>query len=266
MNLPNLFASQPEAFVISSVKFKKTIDQQLADKLTDYLQSTYKHLSKLGLHKIMIQISGEINSIVTGVLLKQTLRENTVAMIFDFGTAQTNKLIEICNYLGLEAFILKRGMAYQTEASAYRLHTSSGLKKFYQRFINYHLFIQADNMKTALVDTLDKSERLADTRPEGFYGCMMPFYSLYKSELYDLARFLNIPPQFINITNYQELPYPDITLSWDKLDPILFLLTEKQLKPEEISEQFKIDLPWLKRLKSHIYKHSLKTTVSQFII
>lgn len=121
-------------------------------------------------------------------------------------------------------------------------------------------------MKAALVDTVDKSDRLLGTRPEGFYGHFMPFYCLYKSELYELTKFLNIPDQFIDHTAYQDFPYPEIVLTWDKIDPILFLLTEKQLSPEEISQKFNIDLHWLKKLKSHIDKQPLKTTVSQFLI
>lgn len=252
---------------LPSVNYKKPIDEQLINKLTDYLQLTYKHLSKFGLHKIMLQISEEIDSIVAGALLKQTLAENTIALIFDSGTDQTKRVTEVCKYLKLDAFILKRGAAYQAEVSAYNLHTPSSLKLFYRRFSNYHLFIQADSMKAAVADTIDKSERLPGTRPEGFYGHFMPFYSLYKSEVYDLAHFLGLPNQFILPSNYQDLLYPDnLTLSWDKIDPLLYLLTEKQLTPEEISQQFKIDLNFLKKLKSCVDKESLKTTTSQFII
>ena len=112
-------------------------------------------------------------------------------------------------------------------------------------------------MKTAVVDTIDKSDRLLGTRPPGFYGHFMPFYSLYKSELYDLALFLQIPISFAK--TYQDLTF-------DKVDPILYLLTEKQLTPEDISGQCNIDLHWLKRLKSQVDKQLFQTTVSQFII
>lgn len=130
-------------------------------------------------------------------------------------------------------------------------------------------------MKAALVDIIDKSERLLGTRPEGFYGHLMPFYSLYKSEVFDLARFLGIPDQSIS-TTYQELYVDHTALSWDKInrrtvsfqeiDSVLFLLTEKQLTPEEISQQLNIDLHWLKKLKSRLNKQLFRTTVSQFII
>ncbi|MBI2600619.1 hypothetical protein HYW42_01585 [Candidatus Daviesbacteria bacterium] len=253
--------------LLNLFKYKKPVDEQLVTKLTDYLQHYYQYLSKHGHHKIMVRISGDINSIVAGALLRQASKENIVAMIFDFGTDETNSLVELCKYSGLETFILKRGAAYQSEISAYQLHTPASLKRFYQRFINYHSAIQAENMKAVIVDTFDKSDRLLGNRPEGFYGHLMPFYSLYKSELYDLAQFLNIPGQFIPLTNYQGLLYPEnIALTWDKIDPILFLLTEKQISPEEISQQFCVDLTWLKKLKTRIDKKSLETTVSQFII
>ena len=250
MNLLNLFSNKPVTFNVSSVKYKKPIDQQLVDKLLGFLSKTHHH-------KIMVRITEEINTLIASTLLKQAVGENMIAMIFDFGTAQTENLVGICKTLKLNAYVLKRGAASQAELSSYRLHSQSEIRNFYQRFINYHLLIQADIMRAAVLDTIDKSDRLLSTRPEGFHGHFMPFYSLYKSELFELASFLKIP--FDNLPTYQDLTY-------DKLDPVLYLLTEKQLSPEEISQKYTIDLNFLKRLKSHIDKQLFQTTISQFII
>lgn len=235
---------------LSNVQYKKPIDEQLVNKLIDYLRQFFKHLPKMGLSKIMVGVF-EANSIIAATLLKQTLNENVVAMIFDFGTDYTNTLVSTCNKLSLNSYILKRGIAYQEEMAVY-----GKSPQHYKRFMNYHLLIQADQMKAVLIDTIDKSDRLLGTRPEGFYGHFMPFYSLYKSELQGLASYLQVPD---NLESYQGLTY-------DKLDPVLFLLTEKLLSPEDISQQFNIDLLWLKKLKSHIDKQPLKTTISQLII
>lgn len=246
MNLLNLFQSKPE--------YKKPIDQQLVDKLVDYLQTSFKHSSK-----IILAVDGGVNSIVAGALLKQSLGENVVALVLDFDTPKTETKIQICNYLKLETYCLKRGAAYQREVASYGLQKAADIEKFYKRFINYHLSIQSENMKAELIDTASKSDRFLDERPQGFYGHLMPFYSLYKSELYDLAAFLGIPDQFITPVSY-------LNLSWDQIDPVLFLLTEKQLTPEEISERCNIDLQFLKNLKSKIDKKLFQTPISQFII
>lgn len=232
----------------------KRIDQQLVDKLINYIQSSNKHLPK-----IMLGMDGGINSIVAGALYKKALAEKAAVLIFDFDTPQTTNLIQICNYLKLETYALKRGIAYRNEVSSYHLHKPEDLENFYKRFINYHLLIQAENMGAKLLDTFDKSDRLLFDRPEGFYGHFMPFYSIYKSELYGLARFLEIPGQFITPTNY-------LNLSWDQIDQLLFLLTEKQLTAEDISKQCNIDLQFLKSLKSKIDKQFFKVPVSQFMI
>lgn len=268
MNLSNLFESKPKTFDVSSVKYKKFIDQQLISKLLSHIQSAYNRLSKLGFSKIMLGISGAKFEFLIAYLLKQALAEKIIVIIFDFDNeALTNHLTQMCRSLSLDAYILQRGRNYRNEASSYNLHTKTSIKHFYRRFLNYHSFIQADIMKAAVVDTFDKSSRLASFRPEGFYGHLMPFYSLYKSELDDLSKILNTPNQFKTGSVYQDLPYPDnLVLTWDKVDPILFLLTEKQLGPEEISQQFNIDLNWIKKLKSHIDKQLFQTTVSQCII
>lgn len=248
--------------------FKKPIDEQIATKLISYFQNYYKNLSKEGHHKILVGIDGEVNSFVAAKLLKDALSENVMALIFDLNNNfWTNAAVGFCQNLGLESYILNRGSYYREEVAAYRLHTKADIRYFYKKFINYHLLIAADNMRAAVLDSVDKSDRLLGTRPEGFYGHLMPFYCLYKSEILDLARFLNMPDQFTPVPVYQDIPYPnDDSLTYDKVDCVLYLLTEKQLTPEEISQTYNIDLHWLKSLKSHIDKNTLKTTTSQFII
>lgn len=235
MNLPN---------------YKKPIDEQLTAKLIYFIQSCSKKSSK-----IIVEVNGTINSFVSGVLLKKALGEKAMAMIFDFDTPKTDELLNICKLLDLNTYLLKRGAKYQSELSTYKLHKQEAVRNFYLRFVNYHLSVQADIMKAYLVDTIDKSDRLTSHRPNVFYGSFMPFYSLYKTEVYDLAKFLKIPDQ--PSANYDY---------WQKIDPVLFLLTEKQSTPEEIAREFNIELEWLKKLKTRIDKNSLESPVSQFII
>lgn len=270
MNLLNLFNGQPKTFDVSQVKYKKPIDGQLVNKLIDYLQQSFKNLSKHSLHTIMLGMFGAESELLMAYLLQQALRqiqgeltENILVIIFDFDDVQkTKKLIEICKQLSLESYILKRGIEYRSEAQSYHLHTQTQLKPFYHRFLNYHLSTQADLMKAGVVGTLDKSDRLLGLTG-GFYGHLTPFYSLYKSEVYDLAKFLNLPYQ---PTLYQDHLYQNTPLPWDKIDPILYLLTEKQLKPEEISEHYKIDIHWLRSLRLYVNKQLFQTSISQFLI
>ena len=230
--------------------YKKPIDNQLVYKLTYFIQSSCKKSSK-----IITEVNGTINSLTAAVLFKKALEEKAMAMIFDFDTPKTNELVNICKNLNLNTYILKRGKAYQTELAAYRIHKEEAIRNFYKRFVSYHLLICADHMKAQLVDTTDKSNRLINSRPQGFYGHFIPFYSLYKTEVYDLAKFLKLPYE-----SSAEYDY------WAKIDPILFLLSEKQSRPEEIAKEFNIDLEWLKKLKHRIDKQSFESPVSQFIV
>lgn len=256
----NLFQNKPKIFDISSVNYKKPIDEQLVNKLVNYL-------TNLKAHKIMVGVSGEISSLLVCLLLKKALKEQVVVMIVDINNNLTQEMIELYKQLNFETYILDRRDAYQNSILNYPRHTLPGIRNFFQRFVNYQLLTQADVMKAILIDTADKSDRLLGTKPAGFYGHFMPFYALYKSELLDLAPVLNIPGQFISSGSYQDLLYPEnIALPWDKIDPVLFLLTEKQLSPEEISQQCNIDLSWLKRLKQHVDKQLFQTPLSQFII
>lgn len=235
---------------MSLPKYKKIVDEQLVNKLIFFLQTCKKP-------KVITKVDKTISSLVANVLLKKALGEKSIAMVFDFGTTETEELIDICKMLGLNTYILKRGSFYQKELLAYRLRKEQDIKDFYKRFTNYHLITCVDHMKAVLIDTVDKSGRLACHRPDGFYGSLVPFYSLYKTEVYELAKFLQIPDQFIHSDDWDY---------WKKVDPVLFLLTEKQFTPEKIAQEFNIDLAWLKKLKTDIDKQSFKTAVSEFII
>lgn len=247
MNLPSFFSGKPEDKILS-VKYKKPIDGQLVTKLIYFIQSACKKSTK-----VIVEINGTINSLVAGVIFKKALAEKAIAIIFDFNAQKTEWFVETCKNLEMNTYILNRAAAYYKELTAYRLHKHEAIKNFYLRFSNYHLLTVAEHMKAILIDTEDKSDRLISQRPNLFYGTLMPFYSLYKTEVYDLIKFLNIP-----IENQDE--------DWGKIDPVLFLLTEKQLTPEQIAQEYNLDLQWLKKLKSRLDKQSFKTPVSQFII
>lgn len=167
--------------------YKKPIDEQLTAKLIYFIQSCSKKSSK-----IITEVNGTINSLVSAVLFKKALEDKAIAMIFDFDTPKTNTLLNFCKSANLNTYVLKRGSKYQSELSAYRLSKPEYINSFYKRFVNYHLSVQADILKAEVADTIDKSDRLINQRPNGFYGHFMPFYSLYKTEVYDLAKLLNI--------------------------------------------------------------------------
>lgn len=268
MKLLNLFNGKPKTFDVSSIKYRKPPDEQLVSKLISYLQSYYNRLSKRMQHSIVLGIDGEINSWVAAKLLKQASGESVWAIVFDFNNpAWTSSAVKFCEQLGLGNYVLEVGTEYQDEVSSYQLRAPTDLRSFYKRFTNYHLLTLAGLWKANLADTADKSDRLLGIKPEGFYGHLMPFYSLYKSEIFELADYLGIPNQFIYQAEFQDLPYPDnVPLTWDKVDPVLYLLNEKQFKVEDISQQFNIDIHWLRSLKNHINKQLFQTAVSQFII
>lgn len=226
------------------------IDDQLVDKLINFIQHSFKKPSK-----IITEINGTINSLTAGVLLNKALGEKAIALIIDFDTPRTETLVSLCKSQNLNTFVLKRGANYQKELAVYRLRKQEDIRNFYKRFVNYHLSIQADIMGAELVDTIDKSDRLMNQRPDCFYGSCMPFYSLYKTEVYALAEFLKLPDPLSTDHDY-----------WKKIDPVLVMLTEKQFSPEQIAQDLKIDLDWLKKLKNRIEKQSLTSPVSQFII
>ena len=104
------------------------------------------------------------------------------------------------------------------------------------------------NIKNYLVSgTGNKSEILIGYFTKfGDGACdIEPIGNLYKKEVYDLSKFLNIPSQIINkppragLWNNQT-DEEEIGMSYYLIDEILYLNTEKDLDTHEISEKLGI--------------------------
>jgi len=106
------------------------------------------------------------------------------------------------------------------------------------------LFDQAKKHKALVIGTANKSENLLGyfTR-YGDSACdLNPLSHLYKTQVYQLAKFLNIPQAIIKTppsanlwlgqTDAQELGF-----TYQLADPILYLLTDKKLTPDKIIKQ-----------------------------
>jgi NH3-dependent NAD+ synthetase len=96
---------------------------------------------------------------------------------------------------------------------------------------------------------------------------LAPLSSLYKSELYDLADYFNLSD--IKEKNSGCLELTDIdafSVPWNELDPILYLLVEKNMSPECIAKDFSIDLNWLRALNKRIFIQPLRTSTKKITL
>lgn len=239
-----------------SVTYKKPIDQQLVDKLVDFLARGNK--------KTIIDLSGSVNSLVACSLLKTALGGSFTAVIVDLAPSphpgsdseETKNLFRFASFSGISCIIVKAGIAYNEQIA---IDPPKGQHKeaFNQRFMSNILLQTADNLGAVICDPLDKSERVLGLK-KGNEGSIVPFYSLYKSEIYDLYSYLNLPQEFVK----EEIS--TFGVSYAELDPMIYLLLEKQLSVGDIASEH-VDAALLAKLKKTL-DHQVFTTPNQLIL
>lgn len=272
MKLLNFFPGTPQLFNHPAISYKKPIDDFLVNKILEYIDRSFKDFSKLGFEKAVTGMALDINSIVCCHLLKTALGSRFTPVLIDFSTDSsdsqyTKETLQFINYLKLQCIIVKAGEIYKSQILLNSPKDSKINNRFYYRFINNILLQIADNLSAVLINNTNKTDRLLGKYPEVFKGHIMPFYSFYYSEIYDLASFLKIPTEFIQKAQYYQVWEKDnFGVTIQDLDPVLYLLNEKQLMPAEIAQEFNIDPTWLEKLKKRIENLPLINEASELII
>lgn len=121
-------------------------------------------------------------------------------------------------------------------------------------------------LKSYLVaGTSDKSERTLGFFTKFGDGAadILPIADLYKTQVRNLASYLAIPRAIIEKKSSprlwkNHLAEEELGLSYEKLDPILQLLIEKNRTPKELARKLRISIAEVKRVKEMVDKTAHK--------
>ena len=110
-----------------------------------------------------------------------------------------------------------------------------------------------------VVGTSDKSEKLLGFFTKFGDGAadILPIADLYKTQVRNLASYLGIPKGIVEKKSSprlwkNHLAEEELGLSYDKLDPILQLLIEKNKTPREVARKLGISLAEIQRVKEMV--------------
>ncbi|HEP3206712.1 TPA: NAD+ synthase, partial [Campylobacter jejuni] len=173
--------------------------QKITEKMCDFIQEKVKNSQSQG---VVLGLSGGIDSALVATLCKRALKENVFALLMPTqisNKANLEDALRLCADLNLEYKIIEIQSILDAFIKQSENTTLVSLGNFAAR-IRMSLLYDYSALKNSLViGTSNKSELLLGYGTiYGDLACAFnPIGSLYKSEIYALAKYLNLHENFI---------------------------------------------------------------------
>ncbi|ECB9959963.1 NAD+ synthase [Campylobacter jejuni] len=241
--------------------------QKITEKMCDFIQEKVKNSQSQG---VVLGLSGGIDSALVATLCKRALKENVFALLMPTqisNKANLEDALRLCADLNLEYKIIEIQSILDAFIKQSENTTLVSLGNFAAR-IRMSLLYDYSALKNSLVvGTSNKSELLLGYGTiYGDLACAFnPIGSLYKSEIYALAKYLNLHENFIKKAPSADLwenqsDEADLGFSYAKIDKGL-----KALETNDEKLLRTLDPSLIAMLKNRMQKNAFKGKMPEIL-
>ena len=230
----------------------------VVERITGFIRDV---VSKAGADGVVVGLSGGVDSSTTAFLCVRALGSERVLGVImpEKGVTKEEDVedaIKVCEILGIEyrhVEISPIVRAFLNELGEGSRIAVANLKPRIRMIINYYF---ANSMNRLVAGTGNKSELLTGYFTKFGDGGVdfLPIGDLYKTEVFELARYLGVPERIVRKTPSSGLwvgqtDEGELGISYAKLDTILKAL-ESGIKADEIPKMYDVTEEEVKRVIS----------------
>jgi NAD+ synthase len=238
----------------------------------------YEEITKTGIKKGICGLSGGIDSAVVAILAKKALKDKFKVFMLPSQFSSPSSIEdakELCQKFDIEYEIISIAPLLE----AYKIEDRVRFGNFSARMRMAILYDKSAELNALVIGTSNKTELMLGygTLYGDLASALNPIGDIYKTEIFEFAKFLRVPESIINKPPSADLwqgqcDEKELGYSYDEIDPVLMEFVDNRATKEELLEkfdknlvefvikkvyqnQFKRKLPIIAKLKSRTIGH-----------
>ncbi len=222
----------------------------------------YEEITKTGIKKGICGLSGGIDSAVVAVLAKKALGDNFKAFLLPSQFSSESSVEDakkLCSKFDIDYEIISIAPLLE----AYEINDKIRLGNFSARMRMAILYDKSAEFNALVIGTSNKSELMLGygTLFGDLASALNPVGDLYKTEIFEFAKFLDIPKSIIKKPPSADLwqgqsDEKELGFSYAQIDPVLVDFVDNRATKEELLKKYEKNL--VEFVLKKIYQNQFK--------